>query len=99
MRKYPSKTLSKYFFLWLFLLLYFQNGVGQTIIKGSVTDSLNVPVPYAAIGLLDAKDSSLVKGGLSTDSGVYIFDNIKPGSYLIKVQVMGYAEQYTTIIK
>src|SRR6185312_10040691 len=99
MRKSPCKTALKYFFLCSFNLLLIQNSLAQAVIKGSVTDSLNIPVPYAAVGLFNTKDSSLVKGGLCNDSGVYTFENIKPGSYLIKVQVIGYSEQYSAIIK
>lgn len=69
------------------------------MVSGSVKDSLNAALPYAAVGLLNAKDSSLVKGALCNDSGAYMFDNIKPGSYLIKVEVMGYPEQFSHIIK
>lgn len=73
--------------------------MGQCTIGGSVADSTRAPVPYAAVGLLSAKDSSLVKGTLCNDSGAYVFSNIKPGSYLIKIEATGYPEQYSTIIR
>jgi len=99
MQKSPCRTAFKFLFLWSFVLLYVQSGLGQAIIKGNVTDSLNIPVPYAAVGLLNTKDSSLIKGALCNDSGVYTFDNIKPGAYLIKVQVIGYSEQFSQVVK
>ncbi len=89
----------KYLFLSGLIFLFSQNSFGQTTIKGNVKDSLNAPIPFAAIGLFNAKDSSLVKGALCNDSGAYVFDNIKPGAYIIKVEVVGYVQQFSSIIK
>jgi iron complex outermembrane receptor protein len=89
----------KYLFLSGFIFLFTQNSFCQTIIKGNVKDSLGSPIPFAAVGLLNAKDSSLVKGALCNDSGAYVFENIKAGSYIIKVEVTGYVQQYSPVIK
>jgi len=71
----------------------------QCNIQGVVTDSIKAPIPYAAVGLLNSKDSSLVKGALCNDSGLYVFENMKPGSYLLKVEVTGYPGRYSNVIK
>jgi hypothetical protein len=64
-------------------------------VTGKVTDSVNAPMPYAAIGLLRAKDSSVIRGVLSNDSGVYKFNNVKTGKYLIRITSTGYATQFS----
>lgn len=59
-------------------------------IAGAVNDNQNKPVPFATVSLLKVKDSSLVKGALSTDAGTYRFDHIANGDYLIKTTAIGY---------
>lgn len=57
----------------------------QTDIDGAVADSLGKPVQWTAIGLLDARDSSVVKGTLTDDKGAFVFAGVKAGSYLVRV--------------
>ncbi|MDB5112924.1 MAG: hypothetical protein JWR67_4038 [Mucilaginibacter sp.] len=45
---------------------------------------------YTTVSLLKAKDSSIVKGTLSTDAGVYLFDRVPAGAYMIKATAVGY---------
>ncbi|MFL5765054.1 MAG: hypothetical protein ACJ77K_14005 [Bacteroidia bacterium] len=54
------------------ILCTFLYSPAQNFIKGSVIDSASVPIPYCAMGLLNAKDSSLVKGNITDDSGQFI---------------------------
>jgi hypothetical protein len=74
-------------------------GKAQCRITGKVNDSIGTPIPFAAVGLLNPKDSSVVKGALSNDSGLYIFNKVKPGIYLLKVTATGYTDQYSAPIK
>ena len=64
------------------------NGYSQ--IQGSVKDSLNQPVPFANILLMNAKDSSVVSGVMATEEGTYSFSEFTPGKYLIGVSLIGY---------
>jgi iron complex outermembrane receptor protein len=59
-------------------------------VSGSLTDDKGKPMDYATVSILNAKDSSVVKGTLSNESGVYTFDHIATGTYLIKATVVGY---------
>lgn len=61
-------------------------------VSGSLIDVQNKPVSYATVSLLSAKDSSLVKGGLTDDAGNYSFDRVAQGSYLIKATNIGYVQ-------
>jgi hypothetical protein len=49
-------------------------------ITGQVTDNKNKIVEFATITLLQAKDSSLVKGALADANGTFEFEKIKFGS-------------------
>ncbi|AYL98401.1 outer membrane beta-barrel family protein [Mucilaginibacter celer] len=59
-------------------------------VSGSLVNEQGKPLDYASVSLLRASDSTLVKGALSNDAGVYVFDNIKAGNYVIKATVVGY---------
>jgi iron complex outermembrane receptor protein len=79
--------------------IYSISTIAQCTIKGRVTDSVNSPLPYSAVGLFRAKDTSLVKGTITGDNGSYSFTNIKPGAYIIKADVTGYTVCYSQAIK
>ncbi|HEY4197958.1 MAG TPA: outer membrane beta-barrel family protein [Mucilaginibacter sp.] len=59
-------------------------------ISGSLTDEQGKPMMYATASLISAKDSSLIKGAISNEQGVYTFDHIKEGQYIIKASTVGY---------
>jgi ferritin-like metal-binding protein YciE len=67
----------------------------QGKITGQVTDNKNKIVEFATITLLQAKDSSLVKGALADANGTFEFEKIKFGSYLIAISQLGYQKFYT----
>lgn len=61
------------------------------LIEGKVFDGLNRnPLEYANVILFSSKDSSMVMGVASNSAGVFTFENLKPGSYFLKISFMGY---------
>jgi len=69
---------------------------GQTAnVSGSLLDEQGKPMTYATAILLNAKDSTIVKSTLSNESGVYAFEHIKTGSYIIKASTVGYEKALT----
>lgn len=83
--------------LYILLMLTINTGalLAQTTSKankvsGSLLDEQGKPLDYATVSLLNARDSTIVKGALSNESGVYIFDHINAGRYIIKATVVGY---------
>lgn len=52
-------------------------------ITGTVIRTDKSPVEFATVILLNAKDSSLVKGAIATIEGKYEFDKVAPGKYLV----------------
>lgn len=62
----------------------------QNSIKGVVTDSIHNPVPFCSMVLLNALDSSQVKGNMSDSVGAFVFEKVKPGNYFIQFNSVGY---------
>ena len=67
-----------------------QTDNANATVSGSLLDEQDKPLGFATASLLNAKDSTIVKGTLSNEAGVYVFDHLKTGSYLVKVTSVGY---------
>ena len=81
------------------LLMCFNIAVSQDIaghgeISGKVYDELQKEFPYATVSLLNSTDSTVVKGTLTSDNGSFVFKEVKAGSYLIAVYVVGYKKTF-----
>lgn len=64
-------------------------------VSGKVSNQDLEPAIYATIGLLNSKDSLLVKGSLTDESGGFKLENIPNGNYLLEIQYFGYKKLYT----
>lgn len=62
-----------------------QNITGRVCLAGDRS-----PAQFAGVGLHQLPDSSVVTGVITLSEGNYIFENVKPGSYFIKVSFVGY---------
>ncbi len=69
--------------------------IAQSKIRGEVIDAKGNALADANVLLLNAKDSSLVKGFITPASGTYFFDTKRPGKYLITSTYTGYSQVYT----
>ena len=69
---------------------------GQAQISGTVTDNSNQPVSYATVALLNAHDSTLVKGEITDEQGNYMYERIDIGKYLVRISYVGYQEAYSS---
>lgn len=65
-------------------------------LRGSIRAANGTALPFASIALLNAKDSSLVKGGLSNEAGTYELPNVAAGRYLVAASLMGYKTMHST---
>jgi len=64
---------------------------GSAKVSGTLLDALGKQMDYTSVSLLAVKDSAIIQGTLTTETGTYHFDNIKAGSYLIKATNVGYS--------
>lgn len=64
-------------------------------IKGKlISGDSQLSLSYIALGLYNAKDTTLVKGTLTEDDGEFAFDNPQDGVYLIAVNDIGFKNVY-----
>ncbi|HTI60369.1 outer membrane beta-barrel family protein [Mucilaginibacter sp.] len=88
-------AILKIFYTFLFILGISGAALAQTSvpggrISGTLLDEHGKPMMFATTSLLNAKDSTIVKGAISNDAGVYVFEHIKDGQYLVKATTVGY---------
>jgi hypothetical protein len=65
---------------------------GAAKVSGSLVNDQGKPLDYASVSIIKATDSTVVKGALSNDNGVYSFDKIPAGKYLVKATIVGYVK-------
>lgn len=81
----------------MFMLFSFFFGYTQEnhSVKGRILNSEGEGIPYANALLLFPSDSSLVKGTLTNEEGMYSFGNIPSGAYILKATLIGYQPSTT----
>lgn len=67
------------------------------VITGKITDIGSKPLAGASVALLKAGDSALVKMNITDKEGLYRFDNIASGDYLLLVTSVGYTKAFSPV--
>lgn len=67
---------------------------GQNSIGGQVQDELGQPLSFANVLLLKANDSSLVKGTITTENGLFSFESIIPAQYIVSATMIGFKPRF-----
>ena len=67
-------------------------------IKGTVKDQLNQAMPAATVSLLKAADSSVQKIAVANKAGVYEFEGVPNGKYLISASAVGHQKTFSLIV-
>ncbi len=62
----------------------------QSSLSGNILDETGAGLPFANILLLNGTDSSLVKGTTTDTAGVFQFQRIPKGNYIVSAQMLGY---------
>ncbi len=69
---------------------------GPGEIRGTVVDSeSNAPVPSASVEVWSTADSALVAGAIARPDGTFRIQGLRPGTYQLRVSMMGYGPQRT----
>ncbi len=79
----------------IILMLSFMGTYSQNIITGNIIDAKGEAAPYATIMLMNAKDSSLAKGAISDDKGMFEIEDAVIGNYFITATVLGFEKLST----
>lgn len=76
------------------LILYFSPllSIAQNThtVSGKIIDAAGKGFPFANVLVLQQKDSTLVKGLLTSDDGSYEFENLEQGNYIVKSSMEGH---------
>lgn len=80
--------------LLVFITIY-SNAQSQYNITGLISDNNKQGIAYVNVLLIRSNDSTLVKGTISSESGVYIYDNVSNGNYLVMCSYVGYQTTYS----
>lgn len=59
-------------------------------LEGKVVDNQNQPITYASLALMDKEGQSLITGTISDSDGLFAFQQLKAGQYLLSVSFVGY---------
>lgn len=86
----------KIYILLLSFVFFFSSAVAQSggKIRGSVWQNAK-PGEGATIALLRAKDSVTVKLSVANKEGLFLFENITDGKYLVSVTAVGHKKAYS----
>jgi outer membrane receptor protein involved in Fe transport len=72
------------------------SGPGE--IRGTVLDAESgAPVARASVAVRSAADSALVAGAIARPDGTFRIEGLRPGSYHLKVSMMGYGAHNTRV--
>ena len=71
----------------------------ESELSGVVFNDQNAPLAYATIALLNAVDSTLIKGAYSDEAGKYVFNQLPAGDYIIKYAFIGMEDQWSDKIQ
>lgn len=66
-------------------------------VNGSVTDHGNKALASVNISILNAKDSSLAKAGITNADGKFEMAVARPGNYLLSYSLVGYEKKYSEL--
>ena len=69
--------------------------VGLSAIHGKIQIENTSPADAATVVLLESKDSSIVKSTISNAQGVFNFNGLQTGSYLLFITKLNYAKKYS----
>ncbi len=70
-----------------------QNKTGK--ISGTVIDGNQKTIESATIALLNAKDSTVVKYAVADKNGMYRFENIAAGKYMVSITAVGHSKGFS----
>ena len=100
MKLYPNQfpIPSGLFSLLLTMLCTLSNAQMEYAIRGKISDESGQAIAYANIVLRDAKDSTLIGGTITNETGNFNFRLQLPGKYLLNASFVGY-EPVDTILR
>lgn len=76
---------------YIFLAAFLANKASaQVRVTGSIVDSDGLPLPSVNVLILNKTDSTLVKGTITDNLGIYRVTGIPTGSYILSISMVGF---------
>lgn len=91
-----KSILSGFFLTIISTISYSQQSLS---LSGTINDEKGAGIPFATIILKSALDSSMVKADITSDSGVFTFERLKPGSYFAEASYIGMTNFTTEVFE
>ncbi len=83
----------------LFTIIYlFASSIYGQKITVNTQNETSTAIDFATVALLNAKDSSIVKGEITDAKGIAVFEKIQEGQYIIKASFVGLEDFISEII-
>jgi iron complex outermembrane recepter protein len=76
--------------LFVTLLIGVSNALSAQKITGQILDDKAKPAEFVSVMLLQAKDSTLVKGGITDMEGKFELENVERGHYFVRASLVGF---------
>jgi len=73
------------------ICLFAQERTGN--IKAAILDSTNSSLGFSSVVLMSSIDDSIVKGKITDENGIIIFENIPIGNYSLSISYIGYEKE------
>jgi hypothetical protein len=86
--------MKNYFLFIVSFLLITISASAQFTITGQLKDTINEPIAYATVMLLNPKDSTLTNFTATDSKGNFSFKNIKRTDYILKITHFNYMPQH-----
>ena len=82
----------------VYSLIFSIKSLAQITVKGRVQEPSGKCLSFVSVGLLNT-DMSLVKATVSDEQGVFVFDKIEVGKYLLTATAVGYQKAVSAIFE
>jgi len=93
-----NKVMKRFAILMLLFFTAVFHSFSQSFIKGMVKDSNGAAVAFCPLALMNAADSSIIKGNVSNENGEFIFSSLAKGAYIIKISATGFADYFSETV-
>ncbi len=81
------------------ILLFFSiTSFAQAVIGGSIVDQSGEGIAFSNALLVNASDSSLIRGVISDENGQFIFEKIPTGVYLVQANMIGFNLAFSSLL-
>lgn len=95
--KFNLYSLKRSYNIFILLLLSLASVAQNFSVSGKVSEEGGDPAIGAAIFILDAKDSSLVKGAATNETGDFKITDLSSRTYIMKVTYLGFSDYFKTL--